>query len=75
MYKRQIDAVAPRQRALQAVEQAGQGVGYLDDGTMVVVEDGLKHRGKAVRVQVVNNVQTSVGRMIFAKLDREEAVV
>ncbi|THF86105.1 TRAM domain-containing protein [Deinococcus sp. KSM4-11] len=56
-------------------QQAGQGVGYLDDGTMVVVEDALKHRGKAVRVQVVNNVQTSVGRMIFAKLDREEVVV
>lgn len=56
-------------------QQAGQGVGYLDDGTMVVVEDGLKHRGKAVRVQVVNNVQTSVGRMIFARVDREEAAV
>ncbi|WP_309571495.1 PIN/TRAM domain-containing protein [Deinococcus sp.] len=56
-------------------QQAGQGVGYLDDGTMVVVEEAFKHRGKAVRVQVVNNVQTSVGRMIFAKLDREEVVV
>ena len=42
-------------------------VGYLEDGTMVVVEDGLKFRGKPVRVLVVNNVQTNVGRMIFAK--------
>lgn len=54
-------------------QQSGQGVGYLDDGTMVVVEDGLKVRGKPARVTVVNNVQTNVGRMIFAKLDKEEA--
>ncbi|OLV20030.1 PIN/TRAM domain-containing protein [Deinococcus marmoris] len=53
-------------------QQSGQGVGYLEDGTMVVVEDGLKFRGKQARVQVVNNVQTNVGRMIFAKLEREE---
>lgn len=53
-------------------QQSGQGVGYLEDGTMVVVEDGLKLRGKQARVQVVNNVQTNVGRMIFAKLEREE---
>ena len=43
-----------------------------EDGTMVVVEEGLKFRGKPTRVLVVNNVQTNVGRMIFAKLDREE---
>lgn len=53
-------------------QQQGQGVGYMDDGTMVVVEEGLKQRGKPTRVLVVNNVQTSVGRMIFAKLDKEE---
>jgi len=46
-------------------------VWYMEDGTMVVVEDGLKLRGKLARVLVVNNVQTNVGRMIFAKLDRE----
>lgn len=55
-------------------QQQGQGVGYMDDGTMVVVEEGLKLRGKPARVLVVNNVQTSVGRMIFAKLDKEEEV-
>ncbi len=54
-------------------QQQGQGVGYLEDGTMVVVEDGLKFRGKATRVLVVNNVQTNVGRMIFAKVDRQGA--
>lgn len=55
-------------------QQSGQGVGYLEDGTMVVVEDGLKLRGKQARVQVVNNVQTNVGRMIFARLEREGEV-
>ncbi|MFC6591224.1 PIN/TRAM domain-containing protein [Deinococcus lacus] len=50
-------------------QQPGQGVGYLEDGTMVVVEDGLKLRGKPARVLVVNNVQTNVGRMIFARYD------
>ncbi len=50
-------------------QQQGQGVGYLEDGTMVVVEGGLKFKGKPLRVMVVNNVQTNVGRMIFAKPD------
>lgn len=56
-------------------QQPGQGVGYTDDGTMIVVEDGMKHRGKPVRVTVVNNVQTSVGRMIFARLEKEDVAV
>ncbi|WP_084050922.1 PIN/TRAM domain-containing protein [Deinococcus hopiensis] len=54
-------------------QQQGQGVGYLEDGTMVIVEDGLKFRGKPTRVQVVNNVQTNVGRMIFAKVEKSDA--
>lgn len=54
-------------------QQPGQGVGYLEDGTMVIVEDGLKFRGKATRVQVVNNVQTNMGRMVFARLDKGDA--
>ncbi|SEI62737.1 Uncharacterized conserved protein YacL, contains PIN and TRAM domains [Deinococcus reticulitermitis] len=54
-------------------QQQGQGVGYLEDGTMVVVEDGLRLRNKPARVTVVNNVQTNVGRMIFAKLDKDQA--
>lgn len=52
-------------------QQAGQGVAYLEDGTMIVVEDGQKLRGRPARVVVVNNVQTNVGRMIFAKPDKE----
>ena len=45
-----------------------QGIGYLDDGTMVVVEEGRKHIGKRVEVSVVSIYQTSTGRMIFAKI-------
>jgi uncharacterized protein YacL len=44
-----------------------QGIGYLDDGTMVVVEDGRKWVGKRVEVAVYSILQTSAGRMIFAK--------
>jgi uncharacterized protein YacL len=46
----------------------GQGVGFLDDGTMVVVEEGSEHLGAEVRVTVTNVLQTSSGRMVFAKL-------
>ncbi len=52
-------------------KQAGQGVGYLEDGTMVVVDGGLAFRGKPRRVVVQSNIQTAMGRMIFAKLDDE----
>jgi len=50
-------------------QQAGQGIGYLEDGTMLVVEDGAKYKNRSVRVVVVNNVQTNVGRMIFARAE------
>ena len=46
-----------------------QGVGFLDDGTMVVVEDGIEKLGEEVRVKVSNVLQTSSGRMVFARLD------
>ncbi|MFN8509139.1 MAG: PIN/TRAM domain-containing protein [Deinococcaceae bacterium] len=52
-------------------QQTGQGVGYLEDGTMVVVENALVHKGKPIRVMVMSNIQTAVGRMIFAKLEDE----
>ncbi len=45
-----------------------QGIGYLDDGTMVVVEDGRKCIGKRVEVSVYSILQTSSGRMIFARM-------
>ena len=44
-----------------------QGIGYLDDGTMVVVEEGRRLVGKKVEVTVASVLQTSAGRMIFTK--------
>lgn len=46
----------------------GQGVGYLEDGTMVVVEDGAKMVGNKVRVNVHRVLQTEAGQMIFARI-------
>ncbi|HOI43621.1 MAG TPA: TRAM domain-containing protein, partial [Elusimicrobiales bacterium] len=45
-----------------------QGVGYLDDGTMVVVEDGRGEIGKKVEVSVQSILQTSQGRIIFTRM-------
>lgn len=49
-------------------KEAHQGVGYLDDGTMLVVEGGSGHIGHTVEVTVTSVLQTSAGRMAFAKL-------
>lgn len=51
--------------------QPGQGVGYLDDGTMVVVEGGKWYIGKKVRTTVRNVSQTASGKMIFAEFTKE----
>ena len=48
-----------------------QGVGYLDDGTMFVVEDGEKFIGKRVEVVVTSMLQTSAGRMVFGRFRKE----
>ncbi len=48
-------------------EEVGQGVGYLEDGTMVVVEGGREHVGKEIGIVVTNVLQTSAGRMIFGR--------
>ncbi|MBI5243574.1 MAG: PIN domain nuclease [Elusimicrobia bacterium] len=48
-------------------KERDQGVGYLDDGTMVVVEDGKRHIGKRVDLVVSSILQTSAGRMIFGR--------
>lgn len=50
-------------------KEHGQAVGYLDDGTMVVVQDGAGEIGSEVSVRVTNTLQTPTGRMIFAALD------
>jgi uncharacterized protein YacL len=44
-----------------------QGVGYLDDGTMVVVEEGRRWIGKKIEVSVYSILQTASGRMIFTR--------
>jgi uncharacterized protein YacL len=49
-------------------KEALQGVGYLDDGTMVVVDGGREYVGKQVAVLVTSVLQTSAGRMIFSKM-------
>jgi uncharacterized protein YacL len=54
-------------------EGASQGVGYLDDGTMVVVEEGKGHIGESCDLVVTSTLQTSAGRMIFGKFSRTES--
>ncbi|NLJ78351.1 MAG: PIN/TRAM domain-containing protein [Tissierellia bacterium] len=48
-------------------KESGQGLAYLDDGTMIVVESGKRYIGKTIDVLVTSVLQTSAGRMIFAK--------
>ena len=52
-------------------KEANQGVGYLDDGTMIVVENGRRLIGEATDVVVTSVLQTAAGRMIFAKAQKE----
>lgn len=54
-------------KILKEGKEPSQGIGYLDDGTMVVVEEGSPFVGGEVRVTVTSALQTSAGRMIFAK--------
>jgi uncharacterized protein YacL len=49
--------------------QMGQGIGYLDDGTMVVVENGRPHIGETLEVAVTQVIQTERGKMIFAEVE------
>jgi uncharacterized protein YacL len=61
-------------RIVKPGEEAGQGVGYLDDGTMIVVEGGREQVGKSVKMSVTSVLQTSAGRMIFGKTQAPEPV-
>ncbi len=54
---------------VKAGEEPGQGVGYLEDGTMVVVEGGRDFVGQEVTMTVTSALQTSAGRMIFGKME------
>ncbi len=56
-------------RIVKAGEEAGQGVGYLEDGTMVVVEGGREHINATVSIAVTSVLQTSAGRMVFGRYE------
>ncbi|MDB5302893.1 MAG: integral rane protein domain superfamily [Phycisphaerales bacterium] len=60
-------------RIVRSGEEPGQGVGYLEDGTMVVVEQGRPHQGQEVEFTVTRALQTSAGRMIFGRVAAEPA--
>ncbi|CAI2569695.1 putative PIN and TRAM-domain containing protein YacL [Apilactobacillus kunkeei] len=49
--------------------ERSQGVAFLDDGTMVVVEDGKNHLNERLSVEVTSSIQTDAGKMIFARID------
>lgn len=55
-------------QVIQEGRELGQGVGFLDDGTMVVVEDGRRYMGTAVEVVATRVLQTAAGRLIFTQL-------
>jgi uncharacterized protein YacL len=54
-------------RLVKAGEEMGQGVGYLDDGTMIVVEGGIRFLNQELPITVTRVLQTVAGRMIFAQ--------
>jgi uncharacterized protein YacL len=58
-------------KILKEGKEMGQGVAYLDDGTMIVVDNGRKQMGKTIDVVVTSVLQTPAGRMIFARLKEE----
>ena len=63
-------ALPGEEMAIQVIKDGkenGQGIGYLEDGTMIVVEGGRRHIGENINVVVTSVLQTAAGRMIFAK--------
>lgn len=54
-------------KIVQSGQGRGQGVGYLDDGTMVVVDGTSKQIGRKVKIEIMRSLQTEAGRMMFAK--------
>jgi len=54
-------------KVIQEGKERGQGVGYLSDGTMVVVEDGHEYLNQDIEIIVTKVLQTAAGRMIFAR--------
>src|SRR5204863_4442674 len=60
-------------RIVKQGDQIGQGVGYLDDGTMVVVDQGRQAIGQEVAITVTSVLQTPAGRMIFGRIESRAA--
>lgn len=57
-------------KIVKAGEEQGQGIGYLDDGTMIVIESGREYIGQMVSMTVTSVLQTSAGRMIFGRFEQ-----
>jgi len=57
-------------RVIQEGKEVGQGIAYLDDGTMVVIENGRRYMDSDLDVTVTKVLQTNAGRMIFAAPNR-----
>lgn len=60
-------------RIVKAGDQPGQGVGFLDDGTMVVIEQGRSHLNEEVDFTVTSALQTSAGKMVFGRISEPSA--
>ena len=67
-----VQGMEMKVRLTREGREAGQGVAYLDDGTMIVVENGRSRIGEEISIVVTSSLQTSAGRMVFAKI-REPA--
>jgi uncharacterized protein YacL len=59
-------------RVIREGKESNQGVAYLDDGTMVIVEEGKKYVGQSIQVVVTTILQTNAGRMIFTRKKGDE---
>ncbi len=58
-----------RVKIIKPGEESDQGIGYLDDGTMIVVEGGRNKIGREITISVTSSLQTSAGKMIFGKFE------
>ena len=56
-------------KIIKAGEEIEQGIGYLDDGTMVVVEGARNKIGRQLLISITSSLQTSAGKMIFGKFE------
>lgn len=61
-------------RVVKEGKEENQGVGYLEDGTMVVVDDAKKYVGREIEVSITSVLQTPTGRMIFSRVKEESLI-